>query len=293
MNRRDPVSYKISVITPSYNQGKFIESTIKSVMDQNYDSIEHIVVDGGSDDNTVEVLKRYPHLKWVSEPDEGQTDAGNKGLRMATGDLIGWINSDDLYFPNIFSKISEIFEKNPDIYIIYGDCNWIDGDGRFIKKIKELPFSLHRLLFYNYIVHPTIFVRKEVFEEIGYYRKDFEYSMDYEFLIRAARKYKIVHFPLFIAKMRLHPDCKTHLFRARQMSDNERLPGEYPDVFDKVKRSKLSYGFFKIWYRLSVHFVEFYSNPFFCLKKYSCKFLSVITFRKFKPDYRLGLSIPE
>ena len=109
---------KLSILTPSYNQGDFIEKNINSVMNQDWDDIEHIILDGGSTDNTLSILKKYPHLKWVSEPDEGQADALNKGLQMASGDIVGWINSDDYYEANIFREVITIFENEPVKWVI-------------------------------------------------------------------------------------------------------------------------------------------------------------------------------
>src|SRR5438309_1875932 len=110
----------ISILTPSFNQGKYVEQTIVSVLEQNYPRFEHIVIDGGSTDNTVSILKRYPHLKWVSERDRGQGDALNKGLRIASGDLVGWVNSDDFYAQGVFQRVSKLFEDE--------NVSWIIGD---------------------------------------------------------------------------------------------------------------------------------------------------------------------
>ncbi|MBP7435874.1 MAG: glycosyltransferase [Bacteroidales bacterium] len=110
---------RVSIITPSYNQGQFIEKTILSVLNQNYHNFEHIIVDGGSIDNTLEILKKYPYLIWISEPDKGQSDTFNKGLKVSSGEIIGWLNSDDMYKQNIFSGIVKYFDEEPDIDVIY------------------------------------------------------------------------------------------------------------------------------------------------------------------------------
>ena len=117
-NKSQGYSVKISILTPSYNQGEFIEKTIQSVLNQNHENFEHIIIDGGSTDNTVSIIKEYPHLKWVSEKDEGQADALNKGLKMATGDVIGWINSDDFYQDNIFMDVISHFDDKTVKWII-------------------------------------------------------------------------------------------------------------------------------------------------------------------------------
>ena len=138
---------KITIVTPSYNQASFIEEALLSVQKQNYPSVEHIVIDGASTDGTVEILKRYgnlsgwEHLRWISEPDQGQSDALNKGFRMATGEIIGWLNSDDRYRANCFSYVASAFGQTPDTDVLYGDCTWIDALGNCLQIRKEIEFS--------------------------------------------------------------------------------------------------------------------------------------------------------
>src|SRR5580658_3296860 len=135
---------KLSIVTPSFNQAQFIEATLRSVKSQHYPALEHIVVDGASTDSTVEILKRFAampgweHLRWISEEDRGQSDAINKGFRMATGDIIGWLNSDDRYRPGCFRAVVEAFKANPDIDILYGDYTWIDETGRILQVRREI-----------------------------------------------------------------------------------------------------------------------------------------------------------
>ena len=123
---------KISILTPSYNQGEYLEQNILSVLNQNYDDFEHIIIDGGSTDDTISVLKKYPHLKWVSEKDEGQADALNKGLRIASGDYVGWLNSDDYYEPNIFQTVVKYFENF--------DADWVIGNSTYYQQYNGSYF---------------------------------------------------------------------------------------------------------------------------------------------------------
>jgi glycosyltransferase involved in cell wall biosynthesis len=162
---------KFSVITPSLNQADFIEQTISSVLAQHYPNFEHIVVDGGSSDRTLDILKKYPHLTWISERDKGQADALNKGFRMATGDIIAWINSDDWYEADVFETIAKWFMDNPDKNIIMGDCNLIDEQGRAFSKVinYERGFTeLSRFWIGGSIpTQPAIFFRRSLLEEFA------------------------------------------------------------------------------------------------------------------------------
>lgn len=187
---------KISILTPSYNQGEYIEKTINSVQNQNWPNVEHIVIDGGSSDNTVEILKKYPHVRWVSEPDEGQSDALNKGLSMATGDIIGWINSDDYYYENIFSDVIAEF-KNKNINWIIGDttCTYPAHNIRDIRKSPEITY--YRLLANPDIVkQQATFFRKSALIEAGAWNKKYYMTMDYDLWIRLSKKYT----PKMVAK---------------------------------------------------------------------------------------------
>ncbi len=171
---------KISVVTPSYNQGQYIEDAIKSVLNQNYTEFEHIIIDGLSTDNTIEILKKYPHLVWVSEADEGQSDALNKGFRMASGDIIGWLNSDDLYLPNTFDKvITELTDK--DIHAVYGDYNFIDSKGKITRRLVVQNSEKLMSLFYCFIPSTTFFFKQQVLEKNIFIDKSFHIAMDKEF----------------------------------------------------------------------------------------------------------------
>ena len=187
------VMLKISVITPSYNQAEFITRTIESVQSQRGNfQLEHIVVDGGSTDGTVDILKGYGDaVRWVSEPDEGQADALNKGLAMATGDIIGWVNSDDIYFPGALAEVAEIFAAEEQTQWVYGRVRIIDTADREIRKLitcyKNLRmrrYSLPKLLSENWISQMGVFWRRAAGETAGPFKKDLHYCMDYDFWLR-------------------------------------------------------------------------------------------------------------
>ncbi|KJJ85266.1 glycosyl transferase family 2 [Candidatus Omnitrophus magneticus] len=283
------MSLKISIVTPSYNQGEFIEDTILSIRNQNYKNYEHIVMDGGSSDTTVEIFKKYPEIKWTSAPDKGQTNAANKAIKASRGEIIGWINSDDLYCEDIFQKVSKIFENDPSLSVIYGDYIWIDKDGNFIKKIREASFNVGRLCFSNFIAHPTVFLRKEVIDDLGLFREDLHFSMDYEYWIRICKsgKYKVKHVPIFLAKIRFHPDAKTYLHREKQNKDRKFIVSLYKNFF--VGRNSIvgvRAFFYKKYYTFYKQFLEFRSNPVFFLKKIFFNAVSLVTFGKIKTHYK-------
>lgn len=187
---------RISILTPSYNQGKFIEKTITSVMNQNWQDVEHIIIDGGSTDNTIDILKRYPHLRWISEPDEGQADALNKGLEIATGEIIGWINSDDFYKENIFNDVVNEFRDN--------NVNWIIGNITCVYQahninniIKSPEITYNRLLANPDIVkQQATFFRKSTLLEVNGWNKKYYMTMDYDLWLRLSKK----HTPKMIDK---------------------------------------------------------------------------------------------
>lgn len=203
---------KISVVTPSFNQGRFIEETILSVLNQDYPIIEYIIIDGGSTDNTLDIIRKYEKSidYWNSEPDKGQSDAINKGLKRVTGDIVTWINSDDQYYSkNIFSKISALFTAKPHIDACYGNNVYVDESSSILYLRKGIPFYSIRLLnIWNYINQPTVFLRKCIIDN---FLLDLElnYIMDYEYWLRIARRYNFKYIDLMISASRWHNECKT------------------------------------------------------------------------------------
>jgi glycosyltransferase involved in cell wall biosynthesis len=186
---------KISIITPSFNQAGFLKETVASIHGQQGDfDLEHIIIDGGSTDGTVEYLRSLGEkVRWVSEPDRGQSDAVNKGIRMATGDIIGWLNSDDLYLPGALQAVTGHFAGNPDHRWAYGRCLIIDKAGverwKWITRYKNArlrKFSLDKLFRENFISQPAVFFRKELWEEAGGLDLKLHYAIDYDLWLRFA-----------------------------------------------------------------------------------------------------------
>jgi glycosyltransferase involved in cell wall biosynthesis len=203
----------VSIITPSYNQGKYIEATIKSVLMQTYNDVEYIIIDGGSNDNTLEILKSYEKkLYWVSEPDRGQTHAINKGIKMSKGEIIGWLNSDDLYLPNAIEIVVNYFRIYHEVGLIYGKCQNIDTNGVFMKEYKHYEgFNLNRLLNVNSGMLPqqSAFFRKQLVDKIGFLDEELNYGMDYDYWIRIAKFSKVLNINETLGQFRTHSDSKT------------------------------------------------------------------------------------
>jgi glycosyltransferase involved in cell wall biosynthesis len=203
---------KISIVSPSFNQGKFIEENIRSVLNQRYPDVEHLIIDGGSTDQTVDILKRYPHLRWVSEPDRGQTHALNKGFKMATGEIIGWLNSDDTYCDDVFQTIAEKF-SNSKVMVVCGDGFETGERSEHLRPLLSRNASPDVLIPYwkwKYeFLQPSFFFRRRVFEEAGYLDEGLHYAMDYDFFIRLGLRYQFHYLPMPIANLRLHGESKT------------------------------------------------------------------------------------
>ena len=206
-----PHTLSISIVTPSYNQGEFIERTINSVLSQMIPSMEYIIVDGASSDNTLEVIKKYSNqLILISEADQGQAHAVNKGLNMSKFDIIGWLNSDDIYYAGTIDKVIEIFETNPEVDVIYGKADFIDRNNKFMGICPVEPWNLQRLKTMCYLAQPAVFFRRSVVEKHGGLDENLNYCMDYEYWLRlglSGAKFKFIDTRL--AASRLYLGTKT------------------------------------------------------------------------------------
>ncbi len=222
---------KITIITPSLNQGKYLESTICSVLDQNYPNLEYFVIDGGSTDSSVEIIKKYQDKidYWVSEKDSGQSNAINKGLKKATGKIITWVNSDDMLHPGILSKIPSYFNQT-DVGLIFGKTISF-GDNTYDKissyDLKDLNAKLlGRVTF----PQPASFFRAEILEQHGLLDESLHYGMDYDLFVRIALNFKIKPIEEIVSLNRYHPESKS-------IASTFKFASDWAKVFSKILRS--------------------------------------------------------
>jgi glycosyltransferase involved in cell wall biosynthesis len=225
---------KFSVIIPSYNQGQFIQRTIDSVRSQDGVDFEIAVFDGGSTDDTVAVLKSYGDaLQFVSEADDGQTDAVNKGILATDGDVIAWINSDDIYYPGAFKSVARIFDERPEVDVIYGRGIHIDLKDEFIEDYPTAPWNMARMRNQCLFCQPATFFRRSVVEKFGLLDKSLSYCMDYEYWLRIAKGGANIYFlDRILAGSRLYAENKTLSARRKvhaEINDMQRnLFGDVP-----------------------------------------------------------------
>jgi glycosyltransferase involved in cell wall biosynthesis len=201
----------VTVVTPSFNQGRFIRATIESVLEQDYPRIEYLVIDGGSTDETVSILKEYSgRLRWVSERDRGQAHAINKGWRQASGSLVAYLNSDDVYLPGAVAQAVAALDGHPEAAAVYGEGYHVDERGAILERYPTEPFNADRLRETCFICQPTVFMRRDAVERVGYLDESLRYCMDYDLWIRLVRAGKVLsHVPRYLASTRLHADAKT------------------------------------------------------------------------------------
>lgn len=217
---------KISVVTVCYNSAHTIRETIESVTKQGYSNLEHIIVDGASKDDTLEIVREYPHLLWTSEKDKGIYDAMNKGIQRATGDVLVMLNSDDCFREGALQQVGEAFVNNPDWDGLFGDIIYVDGRGKEIFRRAEAVFDYDVLRFSGvcYVIHQTLFVRKAVHARLGLYRiQDLVNCADFDFILKMGRAgCRIGHLPFFIVDFRIHDFGMTADMRVAQNIARER-----------------------------------------------------------------------
>ncbi len=227
---------RISVITPSYNHAQFIERTVRSVLDQQGDfDLEYRVLDGGSTDGTLEILHRFEdRLTWSSGPDKGQVDAINKGLRAASGDVVGWLNSDDVLMPGALAKVAAAFAARPDIEWVHGRCEVVDTHDRPIRRwisaykdFRARRHSFENLLTENYVSQMTTFWRRGVHEDIGFLDESLKLAFDYEFWLRLAKRGVPIYLEDRIACFRWYETSKSGANYKRQFEEDAEIAARH------------------------------------------------------------------
>jgi glycosyltransferase involved in cell wall biosynthesis len=212
----------VSIVTPSLNQGRFIEAAIESVLSQDYPRIEYIVMDGGSTDGTLDILARYgQRFTWVSEPDRGQSHAINKGFRRARGDVLAWLNSDDAYLPGAVRSAVEHLVEHADCAMVYGDGYLMDEGGRMTRPFPATePFDLWKLVYVqDYILQQSAFFRRDAFDAVGYVDESLHWGMDWDLFIKIGKRYRVDYLPKALASLREYGTAKTFAGGTRRLAE--------------------------------------------------------------------------
>ncbi|QDT63417.1 glycosyltransferase family 2 protein [Calycomorphotria hydatis] len=203
---------RISIVTPSYNQAEFLGRTIESVLGQNYPALEYVVRDGASTDGSVEIIESYSDqlTRWVSEPDDGQADAIVKGFSESTGEIMGWLNSDDLLLPGTLNTVANYFQQHPEVDAVYGNRVMIDADDREVGRWVLPPHNSRVLRWFDYVPQETLFWRRELWDRVGGIDPSFRFALDWDLLLRFLDAgAKFAHLPKFLGAFRVHDDQKS------------------------------------------------------------------------------------
>jgi glycosyltransferase involved in cell wall biosynthesis len=228
----------VSIVTPSFNQARFLDATLRSVLAQDYPRIEYLVVDGASSDGSVEIIRSYANRLdwWVSEKDSGQSEAINKGLRRARGEFVGWLNSDDIYLPGAVSAAVRVFQSHPEAGLIYGDALAIDANGKPFNLMRARQYTLTDLMAFQIICQPAAFMRRSVLEEVDYLNPAYQLLMDNLLWMCMAQRAPIIYTPETWAAARYHDQAKNRTRgaaygrEARVLIDDLRSRSEFSDL---------------------------------------------------------------
>jgi len=241
----------LSIVVPSFNQALYLEACLESVLGQASEGleIEALVIDGGSEDGSREIIERYADrlTYWVSEPDRGQTHALIKGFERSAGEIMCWVNSDDYLAPGALAKVAGFFKGHPDIDVLYGDMVWVDRDGSFLKMKREIAFDLDIFLWdYNYIPQPSTFWRRSIWERSGGLDENLECAMDYDLWLKFVKAgARFAHLPEVLSYMRTYPEQKNR--RLRAISDEEDL--RLREAFLGRKIGRVERARKKLWHK--------------------------------------------
>jgi Glycosyl transferase family 2 len=220
----------VSIITPSLNQAAFIGAAIESVLAQDYPQIEYLVVDGGSTDGTLDILRSYgPRIRWISEPDAGQSDAIDKGVRLTRGQVLAWLNADDVYLPGAVSRAVAAFAEDSDRALVYGGAQDIDMHGHVVGPSRQIePWSMRRLLEYgDFIVQPAAFFLRSAYDTVGGLDRSLHYCMDYDLWIKLGQRYAVQYLDEPLAQTRIYDSTKTSSGGLRRLIEIEAMVRRY------------------------------------------------------------------
>ena len=294
----------VSIITPSFNKGPYIEETIQSIRNQSYPTIEHFVIDGGSTDETLAILKKYNgQVSWISEPDNGQSDAINKGWKLARGEIIAYLNADDTYRPDAVGTAVTYLNEHPDVGMVYGDGIMTDETGKFLRMGSAGEFSLRELIYCrDNILQPAVFLRRTVYDRIGGVDENLHLAMDLDYWIRAGLLFRIAHIPVPLATAKVYQDAKSVALMHKYVSEYEcilkkvfadpHLPRElaaekkavYNYVYVKGGLDYIHLGMMRDG--LAYLWKAFRMNPFWCISN-TLGILAGFLKRKFLPGDQL------
>ena len=252
---------RVSVVTPSYNQGSFLEETMLSVLNQKYPNLEYMVMDGGSADASVEIIKKYATRLsyWQTRKDRGPADAINQGWKRASGKILCYLNSDDVLVENAIQIVVDAFQNHPDADVIYGDTTFVDEKGVFIKNAPSEIFDLKNIFttWKDPIYQPSAFLRKELIDRNGYLDESFQFCFDFEYWIRIAETTRFLRLPLNLSFARSHVSCKSVAqqdVQARELMRIYRIVRDKPSFTNsgvsKIEAEKALY------FRAAEHFLH-------------------------------------
>lgn len=251
----------VTIVTPSYNQADYLEETIQSVLNQDYSNIEYVIVDGGSTDNSKAIIDKYADKLgwWLSEADQGQTDAINKGFAHANGEILAWINSDDTYFSGAVSEAVDYLQSHPDVGMVYGDANLIDEGGNIIGQFPARQTDYKRLRRgFVHIPQQASFFRSNLWRKVGPLDPTFYFAMDYDLWVRLAKLTPLAYHPRLWANFRLHHSGKSVLSDDRCWPEMLRVHyreggSRFAPIVFKAKIRPLVYGWLpmklRVWLR--------------------------------------------
>ncbi|MBS1914132.1 MAG: glycosyltransferase [Bacteroidetes bacterium] len=233
----------ITIVTPSFNQARFIEETIRSVILQGYPRLEYHVIDGGSTDGSVEIIRKYERwiTSWVSERDSGQSDAINKGFRRAAGEIIAWLNSDDVYHRNALATIAQAFAADTACGLVYGACDITNEDGSLYRRYPSRDFDLKILVnAWNFIPQPAAFFRRSAYAAVGEVDENLHYTMDRDLWIRLGLRFPVRFIDHPVANLRYYDDCKTATISRKGRRERLVICRRYGgNIFSRVYRQYL------------------------------------------------------